>query len=180
LTQHISYSLFVRGVPGARGRAAGVHVASTYPVVLGPSTPTGLVNFGEAVNFPIIFGVMLAVFGAATLIHLLVVSVGRRRHEMGLLKAVGFVNRQVSAAVFWQATTVALVGIIVGVPLGIVIGRAVWDAFALNIGVVPLPVVNAGLLGLLVVGVLAATVLLALGPALAARRARPGQLLRSE
>jgi ABC-type antimicrobial peptide transport system permease subunit len=162
------------------GRAAIIHAASTFPVVLGPSTPTGLVSFGEAINFPLIFGVMLAIFGASTLIHLLVVSVGRRRREMGLLKAVGFVNRQVSAAVFWQATTVALVGIVVGVPLGIVIGRAVWDAFALNIGAVPYPVVDVGLLALLVVCVLAASALLALGPAIAAARSEPGQLLRTE
>jgi hypothetical protein len=75
---------------------------------------------------------------------------------------------------------VALVGIVVGVPLGIVIGRAVWDAFALNIGVVPFPVVDAGLLATIVASVLAATVLLALGPSIAAARARPGPLLRTE
>jgi hypothetical protein len=50
-----------------------------------PITPTSLVNFGDAVNFPLILGVILVVFGAATLTHLLVVSVGRRRREMGLL-----------------------------------------------------------------------------------------------
>jgi len=180
LAQHVNYALFVRAIPGPQGRAAIAHMASTYPVVLSPSTPTGLVNFGEAVDFPLIFGVMLAIFGAATLIHLLVVSVGRRRHETGLLKAIGFVNRQVAATVFWQATTVAVLGIVVGIPLGIVIGRAVWDAFALNIGVVPFPVVDAGLLAIIAACVLAATALLALGPSIAAARAQPGQLLRSE
>ena len=80
---------------------------------------------------------MLAVFGAATLVHLLVVSVSRRRHEIGLLKALGFVNAQVSAAIAWQATTLAVVGIVLGAPLGIVTGRAVWSVFANNLGVVP-------------------------------------------
>jgi ABC-type antimicrobial peptide transport system permease subunit len=170
----------VRAVPGPRGRAAIEHYVSKDPVALGPTTPTGLVNFGEAINFPLIFGVLLAIFGAATLVHLLVVSVGRRRHEVGLLKAIGFVNRQVAAAVFWQATTVALVGIVIGTPVGIVIGRAVWDAFAVNLGVVPFPVLNTGLLAELLVCVLAGTVLLALGPAIFAARSRPGQLLRAE
>jgi hypothetical protein len=68
-----------------------------------PATPAGLVNFGEAVNFPLIFGLVLALFGAATLLHLLVVSVTRRRPETGLLKALGFVRRQVAVAVSWQA-----------------------------------------------------------------------------
>jgi ABC-type lipoprotein release transport system permease subunit len=180
LAQHVNYSLFVRAVPGPRGRAAIEHYVSKDPVALGPTTPTGLVNFGEAINFPLIFGVLLAIFGAATLVHLLVVSVGRRRHEVGLLKAIGFVNRQVAAAVFWQATTVALVGIVIGTPVGIVIGRAVWDAFAVNLGVVPFPVLNTGLLAELLVCVLAGTVLLALGPAIFAARSRPGQLLRAE
>ena len=51
--------------------------------------PTSLINFGEAVNFPLIFGAMLAAFGAATLAHLLVVSVARRRREASLLKVPG-------------------------------------------------------------------------------------------
>ena len=76
--------------------------------------------------------------------------------------------------------TVALVGIVVGAPLGIVVGRAVWDAFAVNIGVVPFAVVDAGLLSIIVVCVLAGTALIALGPAIAAGRSRPGQLLRTE
>ena len=41
----------------------------------------------------------------------------------------------------WQATTVALVGIMFGVPLGIVVGRVVWQAFATNLGAVPVAVV---------------------------------------
>jgi len=41
---------------------------------------------------------------------------GRRRTETGLLKVLGFVRRQVAAAVCWQAATVALAGIAVGTP----------------------------------------------------------------
>jgi FtsX-like permease family len=65
-----------------------------------------LVNFGESVNFPLLFALALSVFGAATLLHLLLVSVARRRVEAGLLKVLGFVRRQVAAAVCWQATAV--------------------------------------------------------------------------
>ncbi len=35
-----------------------------------PIVPVSLVNFGEAVNFPLILGLILALFGAATLLHL--------------------------------------------------------------------------------------------------------------
>ena len=119
-----------------------------------PTIPTSLVNFGEAVNFPLILGFVLAVFGVATLLHLLVVSVVRRRREMGLLKALGFVNVQVGATVLWQATTVALVGIVIGIPLGIVVGRVVWNAFATNLGAVPVATVPASTIAVLAIAVL--------------------------
>jgi ABC-type antimicrobial peptide transport system permease subunit len=140
-----------------------------------------LVNFGEAVNFPLILGFVLAVFGVATLLHLLVVSVVRRRREMGLLKALGFVNMQVGATVLWQATTVALVGIVIGVPLGIVVGRAVWNAFATNLGAVPVAAVPALAIAVLAIAVFVVANALAVIPAVTSARKRSvGQLLRTE
>jgi ABC-type antimicrobial peptide transport system permease subunit len=114
------------------------------------------------------------------MVHLLLVSVARRRRETGLLKSLGFVRRQVAAAVCWQATTVALVGIAVGTPIGIAAGRVLWRLFATNFGVVPVPVVQPLLLIALVSGVLAAANVLAAVPALLSSRPRPGQLLRTE
>ena len=135
VAQHRGRGVRVTFVPGPSGKAALDRYLAAYPSITSqPLAPTSLVNFGEAVNFPLIFGVMLAVFGAATLAHLLVVSVSRRRREVGLLKVLGFVNRQVVSTVSWQATTLALVGVVVGVPLGLVVGRAVWNTFADNWG----------------------------------------------
>ncbi len=115
--------MLVHVVSGPRGTAAINHYLDAYRSTTALAlTPTSLINFGEAVNFPLIFGAMLAVVGAATLAHLLVVSVARRRREIGLLKVLGFVNRQVASAVAWQATTIALIGIIIGVPLGVAAG----------------------------------------------------------
>ena len=166
-------------VAGPRGQAAIKHYLTTYSsIATQPTTPRSLINFGEAVNFPLIFGVMLAVFGAATLAHLLVVSVSRRRREIGLLKVLGFVNGQVMSAVAWQATTVALVGIIVGIPLGVVLGRVIWDAFTDNLGAVPMSVVSTVVLGGLVAGVLVVANLIAVAPAVMARRTKPGDLMR--
>jgi len=173
--------LLVRVVPGRPGQAAVNYYLRSYRAITAlPITPTSLVNFGEAVNFPLIFGGMLALAGAATLVHLLVVSVSRRRREMGLLKALGFVNSQIVASVAWQATALVAVGIVVGVPLGIVFGREVWSAFANNLGVVPVPVVQPLLLAAIVLGILVVANLLAMAPAFAARRSKPQQLLRAQ
>jgi hypothetical protein len=173
--------VLVRAAPGAAGDAALARHLRQYPDLTAfAATPTVLVNFGESVNFPLLFGVTLSGFGAATMVHLLLVSVARRRRETGLLKSLGFVRRQVAAAVCWQATTVALIGIVVGAPIGIAVGRALWRVFAANFGVVPVPVAEPLALAGLAVGVLAAANVLAVIPALAAARARPGQVLRAE
>jgi ABC-type antimicrobial peptide transport system permease subunit len=124
--------------------------------------------------------VALSLFGAATLVHLLLVSVSRRRAEAGLLKVLGFVRRQVAAVTSWQATAIILVGVVAGVPLGIAAGKVAWRLFATNFGVVPVPVVQAVPLVLLAAAALAAANLLAVLPALIAGRARPADLLRSE
>jgi hypothetical protein len=172
--------LLVSVVGGAKGQAAINHYLNTDGSSVAPAiTPTSLINFGEAVNFPLIFGAMLAVFGAATLLHLLVVSVSRRRKEVGLLKVLGFVNGQVGSTVAWQASTLALVAVFIGVPLGLVIGQAVWRAFARNLGVVPVSVVPIWLIGVLVAGVLVVANFIALTPALVATRSKPGELLRT-
>jgi putative ABC transport system permease protein len=173
--------VLVRAAPGAAGSAALARHVAKYPALVHqPAEPTVLVNFGESVNFPLLFAVALTVFGAATLLHLLLVSVARRRVESGLLKALGFVRRQVAAAVCWQATVVALTGIVIGVPAGIAAGRLLWRVFATNFGVVPVAVVEPVLVAVLVAGVLAVANLLAAVPAALAARSRPAQLLRAE
>ena len=106
------------------------------------------------------------------------VSVSRRRREVGLLKVLGFVNGQVVSTVAWQAMTLALVGLAIGVPLGIVVGRFVWQAFANNLGAIPVSVVPIWLVGILVAGVVVVANLIAVVPAMVATRSRPRDLLR--
>lgn len=145
-------------------------------VVITP--PTNLVNFGASVNFPLLLGAMAALFGAAALVHLLLVSVARRRRELALLKVLGFLRRQSAATVCWQATTVSLVGLLFGIPLGIAAGRLAWHSFVDNLGAVPFFVVPVEGLVIVGVGVLACALVFAALPALLAARLRPAEALR--
>jgi ABC-type lipoprotein release transport system permease subunit len=173
--------VLVRAVPGPAGSAAlGRHIRRHHDDASRPTVPAALVNFGESATFPLLLGGVVALCGLATLAHLLVVSVARRRTENGLLMALGMVRRQLAAIVFWQATTVALAGIVAGIPLGIAAGQVIWRAFAVSLGVVPVPVVQAGLIGALAAGALLTANALAAIPAVTAARARPGPLLRTE
>lgn len=175
------YEVLARAAPGPAAAAAlARHVGKYRDFVEPAQKPAELVNFGESVNFPLLFGGLLVLFGAATMVHLLLVSVSRRRAECGLLKVLGFARHQVAAVVGWQATAVALVGIAAGTPLGIAAGRVLWREFAANFGVVPLTVVDALQVAALAFGVLTAANVLAFLPALLAARSRPAQLIRAE
>ena len=174
-------SFLVRATPGQEGKAALAALGRAYPNQVNlPRPPTNLVNFGEAVNFPLILGLVVVLYGVGTLLHLLLTSLSRRRRETGLLKSLGMLRRQIAYCVSWQTTTIAAIGIVVGVPLGIAVGRLVWGAFASNLGVATVPVVTAALLTAVALGTLVVANVLALVPALLAARERPASLLRSE
>jgi FtsX-like permease family len=174
-------AVLVHAAPGPAGAGALARLTRQHPGNVGtPSVPTALVSFGESADFPLLLGIVVALCGVATLAHLLVASGYRRRGESGLLRALGFVRRQLAAVVFWQAATVALAGVAAGVPLGLAAGRLIWSAFARNLGVVPVPVVPGWLIVVLSIGALGAALAIAVIPALTAARSRAGPVLRAE
>lgn len=142
--------------------------------------PTDILNFGRVQSMPFVLGAILATIAAATLAHLLLSAVRRRRRDLAILKTLGLVRGQVASTVAWQATTVVVVSLVVAVPLGVALGRWVWTLLADDLGVVARPQVP--LLALVVVA--GAAVLLAnaiaLVPGQIAARTHPATDLRSE
>jgi hypothetical protein len=145
-----------------------------------PVVPTSLVNFGQSSDLPLFLGLAVALFGAAALLHFLLVSVSRRRRDTGMLMTLGMLRRQVQGVVLWQATAVAVVAVALGVPLGLVAGRLAWDLTASGFGFVPDVVVPGWELATIIVGSLVAVNLLAVGPASVSSRLKPAQLLRAQ
>ena len=82
---------------------------------------------------------LLAIMAIGTLAHG-VSSARRRRRELAIFKVLGFRRRQVSAAIGWQAAVTALIALVIGVPLGIGLGRWRWQVFARQLGVPDQPV----------------------------------------
>ena len=137
--------ILVRLAPGPGHAAALSQMQRTYAASFAaPVKPASLVNFGQVVSLPLLLGLAVAVFGAATLLHFLLVTVARRRRQVGTLKALGFLRRQVAAAVTWQAETVAAFALVLGVPLGLAAGRFAWNLAASDFGV-PSVVIAPGL-----------------------------------
>jgi ABC-type antimicrobial peptide transport system permease subunit len=165
--------------PGAAGAAATKRLNSTFDLSL-VIRPGEVGDFGRIDNMPLYIALVFTGGAAAALAHALASSVRRRRRHLAILKTLGFTRAQVAGAVAWQATTIAAVAALVGVPLGIGVGRFAWDVFATDLGVEPEAVVPVvACLLVLPVAVLMAN-LIAVGPGWAAARVRPARVLRVE
>ena len=97
-----------------------------------------------------------------------------------MLKVVGFVPGQLRRTILWQANTITVLALLLGVPVGTVIGRGVWYLFAHQIGVFAAPTVPPTPLIALVVGALVITCLVALVPAQSAARSPVSEILRTD
>ena len=102
--------------------------------------PAEIADYRTVGSTPTLLAGVLAVGALAALGLTLAASVRRRRREIAMLKTLGFTRRQLAVSVAWQATVPAAIGIVLGVPLGIVLGRWVWTQFARGIFVVPYPI----------------------------------------
>lgn len=128
---------------------------------------------------PLQLSVLFAFAAFATLVHVLLTSVRRRHRDLAILQTLGFRRRQVAATIAWQALTLACIALAIGVPIGVLVGRLGWSAFAYRLGVVSEPVVSP--LSILVVpATIAVALVVSLGPGLVARRVRPAVVLKAE
>jgi len=149
-------------------------------IVLGVQRPAQIVDYRSIGSTPFILAVGLAVGATAALAFTLIASVRRRRPDLALLKALGFTPRQVAAAIRWQASICAVIGTIVGVPLGIAVGRQLWILFARNLDAVPNPTVPVISVLLVALGALVFANVVAALPGRMAARTSTSQLLRAE
>jgi hypothetical protein len=160
--------------------AADPHAVGNNVLLLGVQHPAQIVNYRSIGSTPVVLAVGLALGAIIALGLTLAASVRRRRRDLALLKALGFTQRQLSAAVAWQATGTAVIGVIVGIPLGVVIGRQLWTLFAHNLNAVPDPTVPTLLVLLVGIGALVFANLVAALPGRSAARTPTALVLRAE
>ncbi len=159
---------------------AALRAELPYAQVYQPGTPIDIVDFGRVRSIPMLLAGLLGLVAAATLVHALVTAVRRRRRDLAVLKALGFVGAQIRRTVRWQAASVAVIALAISLPLGITLGRSLWNVAASELGIVPEPVTPIGVLGLLAPMVLVLAMAVATVPARAASRTVPAQALRIE
>jgi len=88
-------------------------------------------------------------------------------------------GKSVAATLIWQATTSVAVGLLIGIPAGIVLGRQLWILFAQDIDVVPAPSVPPSI-ALVAVGALLLAVVVAAIPGRIASTTPAAVVLRQE
>ena len=161
-------------------QAAIGRLKQQFPGTVLPAVPPPDVRDLSGVSgLPLALALLLMLLACGTIAHTLLTSVRRRRRELAILKTLGFVTWQVRATVAWQATAIAGVSLIVGLPLGLAAGRWAWTLFAGQVAIVPQPVISPlALLAFPAVLVLANAI--AAIPARAAGRTQPAVVLSSE
>lgn len=176
----IDRDLVVTWASGIAAEAANAALAEQLETeVVGERTPADVNNLHRPDALPRVMATVLAAFAALTATHSLVTSVRRGRHDLAVLRSIGFVRRQLTATIASLATAMAAASLLVGVPLGIVAGRVTWRLLARGIGVVDHPDTPA--LALVAVAIAAALIanVAALATASTAKRIAPASILRA-
>jgi hypothetical protein len=159
-------------------RAAGCPIGSC--LTSADQRPTEIRNYASVRDVPLVLGAVLAVLAIATLAHVLLSSVRRRRRDLAVLKTLGLTRAQVLRLVSWQATALAAAALLAGLPLGVIAGRLAWSFFANAAGVAPRPDVPLPLILLAIPATVLLANLIATWPGWTAARVHPAAALRTE
>jgi putative ABC transport system permease protein len=175
-------TVLVKFAPGT-DRAAAVASLSTAiaPIpVSSAALPRDLASFGRVDGLPIAVAAILGVMAGAVLVYTLLTAIRRRRRDLAVLKSLGFVRGDVARTVIVQAMTLGALAVVIGLPVGTVLGRFVWNRFADGQGIPAVPTVSLFALVLVGVAVLVVAGLIAVVPARYAARTAPADALRAE
>lgn len=142
--------------------------------------PSRLAELEQVRRLPLFLAAFLAVLAIGAVGHALAAAVRRRRHDIAVMRALGVTRWQCRAMVLTQASLLALVGLVLGVPLGLAVGRILWRSVADNTPVDYVPPVALWLLILIAPVALLVANLLAAWPSHRAASIRVGQVLRTE
>jgi hypothetical protein len=155
----------------------GTNAPASLDLVTPPANSDNLKGVRQV---PLALGVFLALLAIAAVGHALASAVRRRRRDIAVMRSIGFTRRQARLTVVAQATTLALVGLVFGLPLGLLAGRAIWHNVATSTPVVYVPPLAAAALVLAVPAALLIANALAAWPARRAARLRAAEVLRTE
>jgi hypothetical protein len=146
--------------------------------ISGPQRPGDIIAYSKVRSTAGVLIALLALMALAALTHSLVTSVRRRRRDFAVLKTLGFTTRQIASAARWQGLAMAGAALLIGVPLGVALGRWLWTLFADRLGVAGDALTPAVATAIAVPATLLIAALIAAIPARLARRTPTAEVLR--
>ena len=168
---------FKAGVPVLSGTKALARAGFGVSV---PAPPPEVARLRDVESLPSALAILLGVIGAVVVVLALVVTVRFRRRDLALLQVFGFTRAQMTGAVVCEAVVFAAVGLVIGTPLGLVLGRSGWQHIAGALGVATDPAIPTRGIVLTAVAVLMLAVFAAVLPAARAARLHPAEILHQE
>ncbi len=176
-------AVVLRAVPASETRLADRVADDPAAITGGVSTqqrPAAISTYADVRGTPVVLALVLSAVAAVLIVHVLLTSVRRRRRELATCRAIGMRGGEVRAIVRWQATLLAGAAVIVGVPVGLGLGRGAWSVFADGLGVPTKVTVPWAWLAVAVIGTVVIANLAGLVPARRAGRVPPAVALRAE
>lgn len=151
-----------------------------FPSSSAPSPPGRLTSLARMAPLFVALAAFFAVLGTVALAHLLLVSSRRRVPDFAVLRSLGALRSTVRGIVTVQSVVVVAMGLVVGIPLGIAVGRWFWSTTIASVGMAVRPVIPFGRLAALAVGGVVMAVVLSLWPGRRAASADTVRELRAE
>jgi ABC-type lipoprotein release transport system permease subunit len=142
-----------------------------------PSDVEGLVRLR---SLPVVLASLLVLVVGVTVMNAMVIAVRRRRRDIAILQSLGSTRGNVTAVGVWQGVTIGVVALLLGIPIGVVLGRWLWVRLANGFGTLAEPVVPLPGVAALVVVVLVLAAISGLVPIRAGLRYQPAKVLRDE
>jgi FtsX-like permease family len=172
---------FVDFAPGAETpdhMAQLQHQMGTEYRIFRAEPPVDILSFGRVQNLPVLLALLLTGLAVATLLLTLVSSARRRRRDLAVLKSLGYRPRQLAGVVVCQSTAMTVVGLMVGIPLGIAVGRWLWILVGSHLGILTDTVIPTGQIAVMALAALIAANLAAAWPGWVAARTPAGLALQ--
>lgn len=125
--------VLIQMVPGADLESAAAALAEI-GFVSSEVRPAVVGNLEGVATMPYVLAGFLAALALVAVTHALLMALRRRRQELAVLKTLGLSRRDLATTVLAQAVTFAVIGLVVGVPLGLVVGTRAWSGIAGGLG----------------------------------------------
>jgi hypothetical protein len=103
--------------------------------IITDTVPARIVNLQRVRRLPLLGMLVAGFLGTVVLVYTLAVSARARSRELAVLRALGLSARRVGAVLAWQGAVLGAGILVIGLPLGWLLGVAAWNRVADGLGV---------------------------------------------